>query len=49
MGDDGLDHSQTHYNILHEPHPMVPFLDLGGCEYNKSELTYVQRSTSCGE
>jgi hypothetical protein len=29
MGDDGLDHSRTHHNILHAPHHVVPILDLG--------------------
>jgi hypothetical protein len=48
MGDDSLDHSRTHHSILRAPHPVVPDLDLGGCEYSKSELTYIHRSTSCG-
>jgi hypothetical protein len=29
MGDDGLDHSQTHHSILHASHHVVPVLDLG--------------------
>jgi hypothetical protein len=28
---------------------VVPVLDLGECEHIKGELTYVHRSTSCGE
>jgi hypothetical protein len=43
------DHSRTHHNILHAPRLVVPVLELGGCEYSKGELTYVHRSTSCGE
>jgi hypothetical protein len=49
LGDDDLDLSRTHRGILHAPHPVVPVLDQGECEYNKGELTYVHRSTSCGE
>jgi hypothetical protein len=29
MGDDSLDLSRTHHNILHVPHHVVPVLDLG--------------------
>jgi hypothetical protein len=29
LGDDGLDLSRTHRDILHVPHPAVPVLDLG--------------------
>jgi hypothetical protein len=29
MGDNGLDHSRTHHNILYAPHPAIPVLDLG--------------------
>jgi hypothetical protein len=29
MGDNGLDLSRTHHNILHAPHPVVPDLDPG--------------------
>jgi hypothetical protein len=32
MGDDGLDLSRTHRNILHAPDHVVPVLDLWGCE-----------------
>jgi hypothetical protein len=32
MGDDGLDLSRTHRSILHAPLPVVPVLDLWGCE-----------------
>jgi hypothetical protein len=32
MGDDDLDLSQNHHNILHVPYPAVPVLDLWGCE-----------------
>jgi hypothetical protein len=43
--------SRTHRSILQAPHPVVPALDLwgGGVWDSKSELTYVHRSTSCGE
>jgi hypothetical protein len=40
LGDDDLELSWTHHNILHAPHLAVPVLDLR-CEYNKGELTYV--------
>jgi hypothetical protein len=49
LEDNNLNHSRTHHGILHDPYIVVPVLDLGGCEYNKGELTYVHRSTSCGE
>jgi hypothetical protein len=49
LGDDCLDLSRTHHNILHAPHHVVPVLDLWGVWDSKSELTYVHRSTSCGE
>jgi hypothetical protein len=39
---------ESHRDILYAPYPTVTVLDLGGCE-NKGELTYVHRSTSCGE
>jgi hypothetical protein len=29
LGDDDLDHSQTHHSILNAPYPVVPVLDLG--------------------
>jgi hypothetical protein len=29
LGDDGLDLSRTHRDILHAPHLVVPVLDLG--------------------
>jgi hypothetical protein len=29
MGDDDLDLSRTHRDILHASHPVVPILDLG--------------------
>jgi hypothetical protein len=32
LGDDGLDLSRTHHSILHAPHPVIPILDLWGCE-----------------
>jgi hypothetical protein len=32
MGDDGLDLSRTRHSILHAPHPVVPVLDMWGCE-----------------
>jgi hypothetical protein len=49
MGDNGLDLSRTHRDILHAPHLVVPVFDLEGCEYNKGELTYAHSPTSCGE
>jgi hypothetical protein len=46
-----LDLSRTHHDILHASHLAVPVLDPRGRggEYSKGELTYVHRSTSCGE
>jgi hypothetical protein len=32
LGDDCLDLSRTHRNILYASHPVVPILDLWGCE-----------------
>jgi hypothetical protein len=48
LGDDSLDLSRTHRGIFMLL--ILWYLSLTwGCEYSKGELTYVQRSTSCGE
>jgi hypothetical protein len=48
LGDDGLDLSWTQRDIHHAPYLVVPILELGGCEYNKGEITYVHRSQVVG-